>query len=739
MNQIISELNKSEELIKINKNVDEYDSKLVNIVLSVYNNLSENHIESSNINTRINQPNTSLNKEIYSDSTPTISTKKCIIQTRNPDIDLYEDTILYYRSIFDQNINYNNYDLLDSIKYCLPESYVPFNLIELKSAIKAYPNNKSPGIDQITKEILMIYIDSPFIYHLLNLFNLCYYTCITPKRWNTTLILPIPKTKDSTYIDEFRPISITVFFRRIFENLLKNRYFNNKFIDLNISKYQTGFRSDYSVSTQIIYLNDSYAVDKLNIKMFIDFKNAYDSVIIDRLILKLHSILDPRAVKLIRSLFSNGKLIVKINEGYTSYFNRSNGLFQGSILSPYLFNIYINDLCIDLNRQFGINKSIFYADDLVMISNSKVDLYNKLRIIDQWSSKNNIYINVAKSGVIGSTFFVLDNFDIIDEVKEYKYLGILFDYDGMKLDYMIPELQSKSKGIMAFTSLNNSNLSNDEKIQIFKTFILPYFNMYGPLFYYTTLRNPEYSKVFDKDINELNKEIMNWIFSSNTIYYSILNSVSGILRLNDLIKLISIRFKYNFINIVDSHAIHELISNLKSLGKYDKNLLTYKVQNYSIRNFDNSNFNLEKTAFLKQVNNFKLNTLNYGTLSKYISCRRSNGMDKVIKIKNTVLRHKLINWRRNKTYTNMISATSSKPFNRKIFNDEIYLKLEGYIPYKHKENFHKLRKEFPRFYTIIDYLVNISEYELAEKLINVTKSFLKGNSRNTDKIRDEMS
>ena len=76
------------------------------------------------------------------------------------------------------------------------------------------------------------------------------------------MVYPINKSDNSQYIDDFRPISITVIFRRLFENLLKNRVFTNDFIDKNISKYQTGFRSNYNILHQVIYLNDSYNLNK---------------------------------------------------------------------------------------------------------------------------------------------------------------------------------------------------------------------------------------------------------------------------------------------------------------------------------------------------------------------------------------------------------------------------------------------------------------------------------------------
>ena len=55
-------------------------------------------------------------------------------------------------------------------------------------------------------------------------------------------------------------------------------------------------------------------------------------------------------------------------------FNVSNGVRQGGILSPYLFNVYMDDLSLRLKKNYAgcriannIINHLFYADDLVLI------------------------------------------------------------------------------------------------------------------------------------------------------------------------------------------------------------------------------------------------------------------------------------------------------------------------------------------------------------------------------------
>ena len=218
---------------------------------------------------------------------------------------------------------------------------------------------------------------------------------------------------------------------------------NNKKL---INKKQIGFIKGCGTELNILKLRQRvYDIKKVKNQytkylLFIDLKNAYDKVNHRKLFNKLINMgINIEIVNTIKLLYSRAKLKISSNN---ENINVNNGVLQGSIISPILFDLYINDLINELDKNsFDV---LAYADDLCILCEGRNQLNNVINIIDKWSELNDIKINKNKSGImiLKNDIKEGDNIKGYPIIKEYKYLGILIN-DKMNIQNHIGNIDKK--------------------------------------------------------------------------------------------------------------------------------------------------------------------------------------------------------------------------------------------------------------------------------------------------------
>jgi len=100
---------------------------------------------------------------------------------------------------------------------------------------------------------------------------------------------------------------------------------------------------------------------------FIDLLSAYDTMWWKGLLSKFLDVFPCKTLyMLLNNLLSYRKIIVYIGEGKSKMRLLNNGLPQGSVLAPLLFNLYTKGLPLTSLRKF------IYADDIALASQSYV-------------------------------------------------------------------------------------------------------------------------------------------------------------------------------------------------------------------------------------------------------------------------------------------------------------------------------------------------------------------------------
>ena len=317
------------------------------------------------------------------------------------------------------------------------------NISEVARSFSKIKNNKAPGHDGLTAEHFK-YASG----RLVLLMSLCitamFTHCFLPDNCIKSIIVPLVKNRAGDITDKhnYRPVALNTVFSKIIEIILLNRYSEMLYSAHN----QFGFKKESSTDLclftfkQIVqlYLEQSSCV----YVCFLDISKAYDRVNHFKLFRKLIKRNLPLCiVKLLVYWYCSQTLYIRWGNYVSEGFGVSNGLRQGGVLSPQLFNVYINDLSEQLNDAGagcnfnGVSYNNFaYADDMSLLSPSAAGLQKLLDICSEFSVQNELPYNCVKSCclVIGKSNHVpsvkLNNVQL-QFVDKIKYLGVIITSD----------------------------------------------------------------------------------------------------------------------------------------------------------------------------------------------------------------------------------------------------------------------------------------------------------------------
>ena len=270
-----------------------------------------------------------------------------------------------------------------------------------------------------------------------------------PNEWQYGIINPILKdsSSDKRIPLNYRGIALTSSVYKAYCSFLNKRL--NTWAETNniLTDTQNGFRQKRStidhLSSLTSIIENRKKLKKSTFVGFVDFKKAYDSI--DRSLLwsKLTMMgVKGKLLDSLRSIYEQVKYCVKVNGYKTDWFDVSVGLKQGCLLSPMLFNLFIDDLAKVLEQSGngvlvdGIKIScLFYADDLILIGDSPEDLQHLFDILSQWSNNNGMNINIDKTKVVHfrtqsvqQTVFPFQCCgQTVSCTDRYKYLGLVLN------------------------------------------------------------------------------------------------------------------------------------------------------------------------------------------------------------------------------------------------------------------------------------------------------------------------
>ena len=326
-------------------------------------------------------------------------------------------------------------------------------------------------------------------------------------------ITPVFKNGDKECKDNYRPVSILSNVSKVFERIIFRQISN--YMEPFLSKYQCGFRKDYSTQHCLLSMLEKWKRTEDNGKVFgillTDLSKAFDCLSHELLLAKLHAYgFSLSALRLIHSYLTNRKQRTKINSSYSSWEEILFGVPQGSILGPLLFNVFLCDMF------FVVSQTDFaaYADDntpyvegnnidevINMLENDSIQLF-------KWFSDNQMKANKDKCHlIVGNNVKVSMKIDSIEVENSHceKLLGVKVDRELKFKEHLEGIIKKASKKVNVLSRIIPYMNIAKRKL-LMNSFFISQFN-YCPLIWRC------HSRTINNKINSLHGRCLRIIYN----------------------------------------------------------------------------------------------------------------------------------------------------------------------------------------------------------------------------------
>jgi len=332
-----------------------------------------------------------------------------------------------------------------------------------------------------------------------------------PRPWLTAYVTPVFKNKGSkTEPANYRPITVSALLYKLFANVLLSRLQSQLELSGMRAPTQLGFRPNKGTEHAIWLLHHciSLACSPRSkggyggylYTCFVDLKAAFDSVSRPELWHHLGSlgIEEGPFLTALKSLYSSTTFSVKVGRSHSDRsFNTSKGVKQGCPLSPLLFGLLMDKLhmriredCPDvgvrlLDEDGTMLACIMYADDVVLMAQSEVDLQRLVDALQNFCAEVGLSVNTTKSVVTvfewdtraaqAPPVYIRVRNDVLPVMETVKYLGVPFHRTKWLSLASLDMADAASRAVWALWKgvQTRGIVCKDTIIRIYRTQVLP--------------------------------------------------------------------------------------------------------------------------------------------------------------------------------------------------------------------------------------------------------------------------
>ncbi|XP_037521857.1 uncharacterized protein LOC119399114 [Rhipicephalus sanguineus] len=248
----------------------------------------------------------------------------------------------------------------------------PIQFHELEAALEHTRRRGAPGADGITGQMLRN-LARQQRERLLEQYNSIWSTGVLPDVWLTAVVVPLLKPrKPATAITSYRPVSLTSAACKVMERIALARL---EWIATQLqffAEQQTGFRRHRSTADSIAdvvaTLEDARGNGEVAMLLLLDVQSAFDRLPHAAVEAALDSLGISGCLRAFISAFLIGRSFrVRVGTVFSQPRDITTGVPQGSVLSPFLFNLAMAGLAaaLPVHGKFPVRCSL-YADDVAL-------------------------------------------------------------------------------------------------------------------------------------------------------------------------------------------------------------------------------------------------------------------------------------------------------------------------------------------------------------------------------------
>ena len=194
-----------------------------------------------------------------------------------------------------------------------------------------------------------------------------------------------------------------------------------------------------------------------------------------------------KVVEVIKQLYKDNEAQFTLGNVTTGWLENNMGVRQGCVMSPTLFNIYLEELLTRIRKSgkgvtIGDRKlgCLAYADDVVLMTENRRDMDDLLEITKNYGREWNLRFSARKCKAMeynstGKSQWVLGNI-ILEVVEKYTYLGIEVGKEGIGEEKQRKINEGKARRMAGMIINGGSRLVNKYEVgrSLWKGIALPY-------------------------------------------------------------------------------------------------------------------------------------------------------------------------------------------------------------------------------------------------------------------------